>query len=152
MEKKKRFGPLELTAGTAGVFISQFLPWGELRTTPTLSLGGTEMNPFPGMSLSLTMNGWNGTATLLGVAAPNWLTLLLAAAAATIGYLTYIESIRPARWLAPALCLVGIFQALATFAVLATSGKSTPGLGPLCAALCLFALVVTTSRLGSVST
>ena len=128
------------------VFAAAFMPWGEITATPAASFGGSAASdffgssPFGGMTMTLTVNGWNGTFTLAGIKFPNWTVVLLAGSVTALAWLAATGAWRPPRYLGPALAAIGLLQAVLTLLVFVGSKESSVGLGILATIVGLAAL------------
>jgi hypothetical protein len=141
------------SVATVLVFAAAFMPWGVIRGTPSASsFNGPAgeffgSNPFGGMTVTLTVTGWNGTVTLAGISLPNWTVVLLAAAVTALAWLVVTDAWQPPRYLGPALAVLGLLQVLLTLLVLAGSEKSSLGIGILATAVGLGILTFTSFSL-----
>lgn len=127
------------------VLASMFMPWG---TAPINSMTGpkTELNqalfaPLLTAMGSVTFNGWNGSVTLMGIAVPDWMVLVLAVAAVGLALTRGSETRGPPRGLIYLLLIAAIVQCAVVVAVLAGSKDGTAGIGPIVGALALVAFM-----------
>jgi hypothetical protein len=137
------------------VFAAAFMPWGEFQATSSAPFGGPSgdffgSNPFGGMTVTLTVNGWNGTVTIAGVRLPNWTVVLVAVAVAALAWSVVSNAWQPPRYLGPLLAVLGLMQALLTLLVLAGSEKSSLGIGILATVAGLGVLTFASFSLGRV--
>jgi hypothetical protein len=119
------------------IVIAAFVPWGEIRGTPSFSGGFAPMFG----EVRLTMTGWNGNLTVAGVQLPNWLTVV-AAVAVVFGVWLTVLGILPIPL--AALIVVAAYGLLHTaflLILLATSNDGSPGLGAALTAV-LFAIML----------
>ncbi len=91
--------------------VASFLPWVTFRAN--IDFGGAFEGDMRGMQQfmeqAMTINGWNGHITLLGLTLPTWMVPIAAAAVAMLAWLRSADIWETPRW-------VGI--ALATFCIL----------------------------------
>jgi FtsH-binding integral membrane protein len=133
---------ISVTVAAAAVVVAAFMPWGTIRATPAISIGGPFSNPFEGMAVTMTLTGWDGTLTLAGMAVPNWVVVALALATAGVVWLRATETWHPPRGLPLGLALLGCAHVAGILAVLAFSGKGTIGIGAVIAAIAFVAMSV----------
>jgi len=81
------------------------------------------------MTLSLDLNGWNGTTSILGVTSPNWLPIAIALCVAVLAWLNYLGAWKTPKLLMPILSGLGLVQLLSLLIVLVFSQKGQVGLG-----------------------
>ena len=134
MAKQRKHLAIWTSIAAVVVFMAAFMPWGEVQGTPMTSFHGPAAdffgsNPFGGMTVTVTLNGWNGTVTLAGIQLPNWTVVLLAVMVTALAWLVVSDAWQPPRFLAPALATLGLLQVLLTLLVLAGSGNSSLGIG-----------------------
>jgi len=143
-----------VTIASVLIFTAAFMPWGEIRATPTLNSpfgGGFPFgdSPFSGMTMTITITGWNGNITLGGLTLPNWLVVLAAAGVATLCWLKAATVWDAPRAVLFALAGYGLLHAGFALLVLMSSGKGSAGIGSLLTALAFIAILVILVRQGS---
>ncbi|MGO9111567.1 MAG: hypothetical protein ACLP9L_20270 [Thermoguttaceae bacterium] len=135
-----------VTIASVLIFAAAFMPWGEINAIPTINspFGGSfpiPGNPFPGMNLTITITGWNGSITVGGLSLPNWLVVLASAGVATLCWLKATSV-----WDAPvavlfALAGYGLLHIGVALLTLMGSGKSSAGVGSLLTALAFIGII-----------
>jgi hypothetical protein len=132
--------------GVAAVVVASFLPWGTFVAKPTVSIegfpgGGFPGNPFGEMTMKVTLTGWTGTMTLLGMSVPNWFNVVLAVAAAAVATLGATGAWNPPRLLVVVLACLGLAQVAGTLLVLLSATGASLGVGILVALASFIGLV-----------
>ena len=81
------------------VFIASFMPWGSFATSTgnmfnsafgsnsPFGNSGFHGSPFGNTQMSISINGWNGNCTLLGVIIPNWILVVIAISISLFAFL-----------------------------------------------------------------
>lgn len=133
MNQRTRECAVAITIAAVGVLVAAFLPWGEIRGTPTFSVATPGVPDFPaalgGMTVTETLTGWNGNTTLAGVTIPNSFTFVLAVATVAATWLRATRVWTAPRMLAPAMAAFGLIQSLCTLATLAFAPGGSVGIG-----------------------
>lgn len=129
------------------VFAAAFLPWGEIRAAPQLRAPFGGDFPFPGgmfegMQMTLTITGWNGNITLVGLKLPNWLVVL---AAGGVTALCWLKA--SSVWDAPpavsfVVAAYGLLHAGFALVVLILASEGSPGVGVILTGLAFIAILV----------
>ena len=136
-----------VTIASVLVFAAAFMPWGEISAIPTINspFGGSfpfPGNPFPGVNITITVTGWNGSITVGGLSLPNWLVVLAAAGAATLCWLKAASV-----WDAPSavpfsLAGYGLLHTGVALITLIGSGKGSVGVGSVLTVLAFIGIIV----------
>jgi hypothetical protein len=123
-----------VTIAAAVVFAASFMPWGEVRGTPTLNLpfmppGDNGPNLFGGVEIVMTITGWNSDLNLTRLKLPNWLVVF---AAISVAVLCWLKA--KSVWAAPPALLFGLagyglFHSGYVLVRLLSSDKSSAGVG-----------------------
>ena len=122
------------------VLVASFLTWGTFQTT-VASVSGElfgglfgglfkGFNPLGAVPLKVTLSGWSGNITLLGMALPNWLAVV-AALAATFMSNARASGSMPFNRLAPAALAIYALGHVAFLVAVVLSKSGTLGIGAL---------------------
>jgi len=137
-----------LTLLTFLILAAAFMPWGQRSGVEphVLPLGENKLvsydaGPFPSTKPSLTMTGWNGRLTLVGLELPNWLVVLAAATVAVLYWLKVLSLWPAPAFLVFAVAGYGVLQAVITFVVLVRSYGASPGVGLLLTLFCFICVL-----------
>lgn len=139
--------------GVAAVVVASFLPWGTFVAKPEIpSIQGFPEGTMPGsmfgeFTMKVTLTGWTGTMTFLGVAVPTWFAIVLAIAAAGVATMAATGVWAPPRRLAVVLAGLGLAQVAATLIVLLSATGSSLGIGILVALASFIGLIRACSQL-----
>jgi hypothetical protein len=123
-----------VTIAAVVIFAASFMPWGEIRGTPTLNVpflpkGAEVPDLFGGMEIVVTVTAWNGNANLGRLKLPNWLVVFAALSAAALCWLKAksVWSTPPA--LLFGLAGYGLLHSVSFLFWLLSSEKNSAGVG-----------------------
>jgi hypothetical protein len=145
--KPERERVIGITVLALLVFVLAFLPWGELRVTQRLFdgplLGGTlRMDLAP----VVTLDGWNGHVTVLGVELPNAIVVLAALAVALLCWLERTAPLSAPAWLLVVLVAYGIGHTARVVLALSKAAEATVGAGSVLTLACWIGMAVVLVR------
>jgi len=125
------------------IFIASFLSWGTFRFTPppegTPAQLASLMNE---MQKALSINGWQGHLTVLGLTIPNWMVVVSGVGVGILALLRFAEIWDVPRGLLIAMSVLGIAHSGVFSFIMLT--KATIGIGSLLTFACFIGLLVQT--------
>ncbi|MFH1037760.1 MAG: hypothetical protein V1789_03710 [PVC group bacterium] len=109
------------------VLIASFMPWGSFKSTVRSPFGGGSQ--FSNIQITSTINGWNGSLTLLGITIPNWLVVVVALAVTVMAVCRQLKNMNVPPLLSILFSAYGLVHCGVSVSILGTKG--TLGIGSL---------------------
>jgi hypothetical protein len=126
MDSPSKTFPIGVMIAAGLALLSCWMPWatfiGKPHTSAAIpSFFLSQMEP-----IEITITGWNGSLTIMGVSSPNWTTGCCAGIIAVLTVIRFLGRIRVTEMI---LLLLGLYGVLHTGAVLLMVINSEPGNG-----------------------